>query len=214
MASHNSTSKSAQRSLFDGEAPRKKVRDITGERFGRLIALRFSHYGKRYMPLWVFRCDCGNEHVTRLHSVKDGMTTSCGCWQREERQRRKKVDLTGQRFGILTVVSETTSRKVGKRKGDLERVWVCRCDCGNEIAVDQQRLRGKTKSHCGCNPVSIKDLHRRINLAGQRFGRLTVLEELAILMSLRRRRNARRNGSQRAGHRSATSRTSLPTRSR
>lgn len=57
---------------------------------------------------------------------------------------RKKIDLTGQRFGRLTAIKATDERMYG------ESVWVCVCDCGNEVKVKSSGLRnGKNKS-CGC----------------------------------------------------------------
>ena len=56
------------------------------------------------------------------------------------------IDLTGQKFGKLTVISLEKSDK--KRKG---AVWLCRCECGNIKAVSSRNLRkGCTKS-CGCS---------------------------------------------------------------
>ena len=56
---------------------------------------------------------------------------------------RKKLDLTGQRYGKLTVL--TPAENVGGRTA-----WLCRCDCGRETVVKSQHLRaGHTKS-CGC----------------------------------------------------------------
>lgn len=54
------------------------------------------------------------------------------------------IDLTGQRFGKLTVLN-----MVGKDKsGNI--TWKCRCDCDNEVIVSSIYLRnGDTKS-CGC----------------------------------------------------------------
>ena len=56
---------------------------------------------------------------------------------------RKKVDLTGQRYGRLTVLAP--AENTGGRTA-----WLCRCDCGAEVVVRAQHLRtGHTKS-CGC----------------------------------------------------------------
>lgn len=56
----------------------------------------------------------------------------------------KSTDLTGQRFGKLTVIRKEENAGV---KGTS---WLCRCDCGNEKVVKRELLqRGKTKS-CGC----------------------------------------------------------------
>lgn len=50
----------------------------------------------------------------------------------------------GMKFGKLTVI-----RSAGKND-KKERVWLCRCDCGNEKIIVGHRLKsGKVKS-CGC----------------------------------------------------------------
>lgn len=57
---------------------------------------------------------------------------------------KKKIDLTGQRFGKLTVIQEA-----GHRNG-RSIAWLCHCDCGNDKIIDGHSLRiGLTKS-CGC----------------------------------------------------------------
>lgn len=38
----------------------------------------------------------------------------------------KKIDLTGQKFGKLTVLKEAE-----KRNDHGSVCWICRCDCGN-----------------------------------------------------------------------------------
>ena len=56
---------------------------------------------------------------------------------------RKKLDLTGQRFGKLAVISP--AENISGRTA-----WKCRCDCGRETVVKTYHLRsGHTKS-CGC----------------------------------------------------------------
>lgn len=55
----------------------------------------------------------------------------------------KFIDLTGQRFGRLTVLGRSYTRK-----GQL--FWQCRCDCGNMCVVQGSLLRGGRTSSCGC----------------------------------------------------------------
>lgn len=58
------------------------------------------------------------------------------------------IDLTGQRFGRLTVVKRVESYRT--HSGDTRSRYLCRCDCGEERTVLAQNLkRGKTQS-CGC----------------------------------------------------------------
>lgn len=58
------------------------------------------------------------------------------------------IDLTGQKFGKLTVVKRVEDYISPKRKRQIQ--WLCKCDCGNEIVVNGNSLKkGYTKS-CGC----------------------------------------------------------------
>lgn len=84
-------------------------------------------------------------------------------------------DLTGQKFGKLTVIRRGESRITPSGKPRV--CWVCRCDCGNETIVDAQKLKvGHTKS-CGCAIAENKG-QSFVDLTGQRFNRLTVVRFL------------------------------------
>lgn len=58
--------------------PKRLPIDVTGERYGLLIALRPDALLPRGIS-WLFRCDCGTECVIRLGDVRSGNTASCGC---------------------------------------------------------------------------------------------------------------------------------------
>ena len=133
-------------------------RDITGQRFGQLVALYSTGgQGRDGSRIWHCRCDCGSEVDAPLHQLTAGYRKSCGCLSRPPLK-----DYVGKRFGKLVV-----QRYAGKWDG-LHR-WQCICDCGRETVVGQTSLQsGKTKS-CGClgNPPA-KDI------LGRHFGDLTV----------------------------------------
>lgn len=58
---------------------------------------------------------------------------------------RRAIDITGQRFGLLTAIELTEERYQGKT-----RMWLCRCDCGGErLALGTDLRHGNVKS-CGC----------------------------------------------------------------
>ena len=89
----------------------------------------------------------------------------------------KLIDLTGQRFGRLTVIKrndENLNRKPA---------WVCKCDCGNIKIVRGTDLRqGKVQS-CGC--LQKEKLEQRNNNRGKiqlntTFGYLTVIKDLGL----------------------------------
>jgi len=53
--------------------------DITGQRFGRLTAVKFIGIGKTRKAKWLFMCDCGNQVETLADEVLNGNTRSCKC---------------------------------------------------------------------------------------------------------------------------------------
>ncbi len=57
----------------------------------------------------------------------------------------RKIDLTGKRFGLLTVI-----RDVGRRIKAGSILWECLCDCGNTSVVPADSLRWKETQSCGC----------------------------------------------------------------
>jgi hypothetical protein len=64
------------------------------------------------------------------------------------RRHRGRMRLQGERFGYLVVLREVgTHRTAG---GTARRVWLCRCDCGNEARVIQQSLLSQDTRSCGC----------------------------------------------------------------
>lgn len=67
------------------------VDDISGRRFGRLLAVRPlpDRVGRRVV--WLCNCDCGSEHEALGNSLKSGGTSSCGCLRREQLIARKWV---------------------------------------------------------------------------------------------------------------------------
>lgn len=55
----------------------------------------------------------------------------------------KIIDLTGRRFGRLTVIKRAETKSQPPR-------WICKCECGEILEVSGPHLRaGQTKS-CGC----------------------------------------------------------------
>lgn len=56
---------------------------------------------------------------------------------------RRKLDLTGQRFGKLTALAP--AGKIGGRTA-----WLCRCECGREAVVTTRKLRSGDTRSCGC----------------------------------------------------------------
>lgn len=59
------------------------MKDLTGQRFGRLTVTSFNRISKgRY--LWNCKCDCGNKCVVAAHRLTTELTKSCGCLRVEK----------------------------------------------------------------------------------------------------------------------------------
>lgn len=53
--------------------------DITGQRFGKLVALGRTGMAGAGKAIWHFQCDCGGERKLLSDNVTSGNTQSCGC---------------------------------------------------------------------------------------------------------------------------------------
>lgn len=62
----------------------------------------------------------------------------------------KLIDLTGQRFGMLTVIERDYSEPIGR---GYQARWVCKCDCGGSRIVTGDKLTSGKVKNCGCTSV-------------------------------------------------------------
>lgn len=163
----------------------KKINEI-GNRYGRLVVIREATKEEKGNlkggAYWWCQCDCGTLKMINGHSLRDGSTKSCGCLNKEivsNNSRKKLIDLTGQKFGKLTVIKRDVSVL------SKESYWICNCDCGkNNISILGKSLRdGSTKS-CGCiqKEIASKSLsdtssNNYINEIGNTYGLLTVINK-------------------------------------
>lgn len=54
------------------------IKDITGQRFGRLVAIKRISRGKYKNAQWLCQCDCGHKHKVLTGNLRIGGTISCG----------------------------------------------------------------------------------------------------------------------------------------
>lgn len=56
-----------------------QIKDITGNRYGRLVVLRFIKTDEKRRSLWECQCDCGKTVIVQKNNLTSGNTKSCGC---------------------------------------------------------------------------------------------------------------------------------------
>lgn len=117
--------------------------DLTGRRFGNLVALRPLELRARGgQVFWRCLCDCGKERDVISTALVSGHTKSCGCITRLRRPPRQ---LLGRRFGSLVV---TVVDKARDARGKVR--CECLCDCGVTKIIHAQALRAGDTRSCGC----------------------------------------------------------------
>lgn len=125
----------------------KQTTNLIGQRFGKLVVKKkvlSNGHGAR----WLCECDCGNYCEVDANHLKRNEIQSCGCYRKEQISEynltTKLIDLTGQRFGKLTVLYR------GPNKGE-QPTWICKCDCGTIThPIMGGNLRGGMTKSCGC----------------------------------------------------------------
>jgi hypothetical protein len=75
-----------------------------------------------------------------------------------------KIDLVGQKYGKLTVLSYAGKKPSGKNQN--KTMWLCKCECGNQKIVAGAELRNGNTISCGCvHKKMVGDINRKHNLA-------------------------------------------------
>lgn len=75
-------------------SPKISAVDMTGQRFGRLVAIAPTDERRNNAVVWTFACDCGAVVRKSGSSVRTGNTKSCGCFQRDG-VRQRSTDAAG-----------------------------------------------------------------------------------------------------------------------
>lgn len=146
-----------------------RYKDITGERFDRLVAVRPVESIKNSWR-WEFRCDCGNL-VTKqsnaiIRKIKQGRPAHCGCESAKyktlamdklratrkanPRKYTNALDITGERYGMLVAIKRL---EIDHEKRSY--TWLFECDCGgaSKRVLSDVRRRAKHEKrilNCGC----------------------------------------------------------------
>ena len=150
----------------------KNNKDITGQKHSQLLALfKVKIDQNTQCAPWLCLCDCGNLVVTRISSILNGHTKSCGHLQQQTQFQSLDIKI-GQKYGYLTVIEKMNFPK------SRNSMWLCQCECGNMTIVTGHCLvAGITKS-CGCWQKEIRSIAHTKDITGQTFGLLTAESRL------------------------------------
>lgn len=117
-----------------------KLIDLTGRKFGRLTVLERAENTNDGYPKWKCVCDCGNEVVVKGSNLRQGRSTSCGCYQKE-----------------YTIKRSITHGGCGTR---LYRIWLAiKKRCYNENSANYNNYGGRGISMCEAWKNSFEPFH-------------------------------------------------------
>lgn len=96
-----------------------KFIDLTGQRFGRWTVIR--EYGRQNGHVtWLCECDCGNTSVVCTGDLRQGKSTSCGCFHNEMVANiTKSHEMAGTR--LYSIWSNMIQRCTNMNRSDYKR---------------------------------------------------------------------------------------------
>lgn len=156
-----------------------KVKDLTGQRFGRIVVTEFAGTDKHRMSRWHCVCECG-EMVTALGgNLSRGRTKSCGCLKKEVTSTANKTHgLTGQRpyriwEGMKRRCTSKSSVNYGRYGGrgisytpeweSFENFWSdMQTGYSDDLTLDRvDNNKGYSKENCRWATLSQQQRNRR-----------------------------------------------------
>lgn len=112
-----------------------KAKDITGEKFGRLMAIkRVGSNPKNKLAKWLCKCECGKEKIVEGHYLRRGSTKSCGCLNTEtvtmmNKKRALKPGLANMRELIKGYKASAKRRGIEYNLTEEQFAEITKKDC-------------------------------------------------------------------------------------
>lgn len=135
-----------------------------GRKFGKLTVEQETGTPDRGSCLC--RCECGKTKWFKKGILRAGHAKTCGC--SGQKGGKKKQDLTGQKFGRLTVL------QMGEK--NCKDKCFCSCECGNKKWINYDSIVHGLVNSCGCIQQEMYEKRTKPIRVGDRFGRLVIVE--------------------------------------
>ena len=120
----------------------RKIKDLTGEKFGHLEVMSLNPVrDANKKVVWNCRCECGKILALRGESLKEGYPISCGCLRRGAKSKKppQKPEVATKALSDYTdqelcqIISKSVSRARDKAYGD--KVLMSQEDCLSALRV-------------------------------------------------------------------------------
>jgi hypothetical protein len=148
--SHLISGRSRSCGCLIGDLAKARIRDLTGQTFGRLVVLESQGQDRHGKSRWLCQCSCGKLTSTITSSLSNGYTQSCGCLAAEKRAASRRTHGQSRSRKYLAGI-EANRRAAQKQRtpkwADHERMTEIYLKCPDGYHVDHiVPLQGKTVS--------------------------------------------------------------------
>jgi hypothetical protein len=153
-------------------------KDLTGNKFGRLLVEDFSGTNKWQQAIWKCVCDCGKIKTISTNHLTSGLVQSCGCLQKEivRRNNWKGFGEIGKDY--WTSIQKSASYRKIEFDLNIEYAWKIYLDqervcalSGLPISFDSNRKScrqtaslDRINSDIGYVESNVQWLHKKINM--------------------------------------------------
>jgi hypothetical protein len=120
-----------------------RYKDLIGEKINKWTVLGLEKNNKNYIA--ICKCECGNTSKVNIYNLINNKSKDCGCGRKKTLSSIKSGDLCGKKYGKLQVVKKLENTSKNNRI-----IYVCKCDCGNIVEVESNRLVTNHTTSCGC----------------------------------------------------------------
>lgn len=113
------------------------LKDISGMKFGKWTVLHIDEEArKQYKYKWICQCECGTIRSVSSYTLKNNLSTNCGCIPKELKHYRKDLsNLQVNDFKILNY----------EKCSHTHSIWKCQCKCGNIEYIPIGRINKMVK---------------------------------------------------------------------
>lgn len=175
-----------------------RIEDLSGQRFGRLVATSFLKKKSKSGTViyWKCQCDCGNETTVSHGKLKTGHTKSCGCY-RSDLGHSKKV-IKNQRIYNIWInmrqrcknMNDINYKNYGGRgitiykewDEDFQKFydWSIANGYSDELTIDRMNNNGNYEpSNCRWATQEIQQNNRRNNIRINIYGENLTIKEIS-----------------------------------
>ena len=119
------------------------LKDLTGQKFGRLLVLYRGENDKTGHTRWYCLCECGKECLVYKDALLNGKQRSCGCLKNEishipKGKTKNQYDLSGE-YGIG--ITHNTKREFYFDLEDYDKIkgYCWREDCNGYIITNKNK---------------------------------------------------------------------------